>query len=103
MKTEVILSSLFIVWILIGTIRINFFNKNNEGLLTGLVSLASVVFGLFLILTDGIQFDYELNYNEIHQDISSVNLLFGKANVIIGLLFIIQSLIKYILWRIRRN
>jgi uncharacterized integral membrane protein len=103
MNIEIILSSILLLSIFIGTVRMYLFHKQNEGLFIGLVSMASIIFGLFLILIEGIQFDYDLNYFEVHQNSSPEILIFGKANVVIGLLFIFHSVAKYIVWRIRRD
>ena len=81
-------------------IRINIFKKDDLALLTGLISMISLIFGIFLAIKYGLILDYAKE-DKINQ--SSANLMSKAAIacVLTGLIFIIISIMKFIVWKIK--
>jgi hypothetical protein len=100
-KIEILISSIFILFVLIGAIRIKLFNKDNEGLIVGLMSMLSIIFGIYLWLKNGLILDYG-TVEEVTQSHASIMFELGITNILIWLIFIVIPIIKYIVWKIKK-
>jgi len=97
---EIIIAGILILFIFFETIRINFFKKDKNGLLTGLASMLSIMFGMYLTIWNGLTFDYG-SEEEIAKTHALTMGFLGIVNISIGVLFILISIIKYLIWRIK--
>lgn len=98
---EIIIAGMLALFVLFETIFINIFKKDKNALLTGMVSLLSVLFGLYLCMKNGLILDYGTEQEIIKSHAFTMYVL-GVANFCIGLLFIGISFIKYIIWQTRK-
>jgi len=81
-------------------IRINIFKKDDLALLTGLISMISLIFGIFLAIKYGLILDYAKEDMIIQ---SSANLMSktALACILSGLIFIFISIMKFIIWKVK--
>ena len=100
-KIEILISSVLILIVLIGAIRIKLFNKDNEGLMVRMMSILSIIFGIYLWLKNGLILDYG-TVEEVTQSHASIMFELGITNILIWLIFIVISIIKYIVWKIKK-
>jgi hypothetical protein len=100
-KIEIIISCILSAFILLGAIRIHFFKKETMELPVSLISLLSILFGFYLWIKNGIILDYGTP-EEINQTHTPMMVGLGVANAILGLLFIIISIIPYTARSIKR-
>ena len=99
---EIFISCILTLYVFIGAIRINLSKKDKNGLIVGLISMISIVFGIYLWIKNGLILDYGTE-EELIQTHAQIMFLFGIVNILIGLLFSIISILKYIFWRINRT
>ena len=86
-KIEILISSILTLFVLIGTIRINFFKKEKDGLMVGLLSMLSILFGIYLCIKNGVILDYG-TIEEINQTHAPIMSTLGIINLILGLIFL---------------
>lgn len=101
-KIEILISSILTLSVLIGAIRINLFKKKNDGLMVGMISMLSIMIGIYLWIKNGVTFDYGTEI-QIAQTHAPIMFALGVTNMLIGLSFIIISILKYIVWKIKRS
>jgi len=91
-----------ILFVLFEVIKINIFKKDNDALLTGLISLLLLGFGILLSIRYSVPLDYgtDEKINRPHVEIMSH---FAIANTLIGFGFILLSIIKFIIWKIKKT
>ena len=93
---EIIISVILSLYIIVELIRIIFFRRDNLALFTGFISLISIGFGIYLGIKNGIIIE------EIQESNAQIFYNFGIANILIGLLFLLISLAKFIIWKIKK-
>lgn len=95
---ELSISSLFSIYMLVGMYRNLVLRKDQNGLFLGLISLFSLAFGVYLWIKNGLILDYGTP-KEVANFYAAVGFAFGVANILLGLLFIGISILKYLFWR----
>jgi len=100
-KIEILISGVLTLFVLSGAIRIYLFKKDKHGLMVGLMSMLSIMFGIYLWIKNGMTLDYGTEV-QIDQSHAPIMFALGITNIIIGLLFIIVSILKYIVWKIKK-
>lgn len=100
-KIEILISSILTLPVLIGAIRINLFKKKNDGLMVGLISMLSIMFGIYLWIKNGMTLDYGTEV-QIAQTHAPIMFALGVTNMLIGLSFIVISILKYLVWKIKK-
>ncbi|MDD4150645.1 MAG: hypothetical protein PHE33_11535 [Bacteroidales bacterium] len=98
---EISLSAVMISFVLFETIKINIFKKDNDALITGLISLLLLGFGILLSIKYSVPLDYG-TVEEINRPHAEIMSYFAIANALIGFGFILLSIIKFIIWKIKR-
>ncbi len=98
---EILISSFMILFILCELIRINIFNKDNNALLTGLISLLVIGFGLYLWIKNGLIIDY-CSDNEIKKLKAELMYCIAIINILTGTFFGITSIFKLIIFKIKK-
>ncbi|HXJ98110.1 MAG TPA: hypothetical protein VNJ50_04635 [Gelidibacter sp.] len=83
-------------------VRINVFKIDKNALFTGLTSMISIGFGLYLIIKNGLILDYGTQ-PEISINWAGQMWFMGVVCLFIGLGFILSSIMKYIIWKLKRN
>src|SRR3989344_2710466 len=99
-KIEILFSSILSLSVIIGAIRTYLFKKQNDGLMLGVISMLSIMFGVYLWIKNGLILDYGTE-EKIVQTNAQLMSNFGTMNVLIGSLFIIISILKYFIWKIK--
>lgn len=89
-----------IFFILFELIKINLFKKDNEALLTGLISMILLGFGLYLAIKYGLLLDYG-TADEIINSNAKLMSFFAIANILTGLSFILFSIFKFLIWKVK--
>jgi len=100
-NVEIVISSIFILFVLILAIRIYLLKKENAELILVLISMLSILFGLYLCIKNGAILDYKTKI-QIAQANAESMFDFGKTNIVIGLFFIVISILKYLIWKIKK-
>ena len=88
-------------YVLVELIRINFFKKDNNALLTGLISMLLLGFSLYLWIKYGLTLDYG-SEEEIYKSEAELMYLIALIGFIIGFGFILISILKMIIWKIKK-
>ena len=83
-------------------LRINVLKIDKNVLFVGLTSMISIAFGFYLFIKNGLILDYGTQ-NEISNNWAGQMWFLGVACIFIGLGFILSSIIKYIIWKLKRN
>jgi len=96
----IIISGILILYILIEIIRINFLKKDNNALVAGLASVLLLLFGMYLLLKYGVISDYG-SLQEILESKAKTMSLIALLNITISIFFILLSVIKSIIWRLK--
>lgn len=100
---EIAISNLLVLYIIFEFIRIVFFKKTKNGLVAGLISLVSIFFGIYLLFKYGLLIDYNENTNEYQIPAMAGEMyILGLVCISAGLLFVITSIIKYLIWKINK-
>lgn len=100
-KIEILISSILTLSVLIGVIRNSLFNKEYDGLMVGMISMLSIIFGIYLSIKNGMILDYGTE-EQIAQNHAPIMSILGTTNIIIGLIFITISILKYIVLKIKK-
>ena len=100
-NVEIVISSIFISFVLILAIRIYILKKEHDELILVLISMLSILFGLYLCIKNGAILDYSSKI-QIAQANSKSMFDLGKTNILIGLFFIVVSILKYLIWKIKK-
>jgi hypothetical protein len=98
-NVEIVISSVFLLFVLIIAIRIYLLKKEHDELILVLTSMLSIMFGLYLYITNGVIIDYSTKI-QIAQAHAESMFDLGKTNILIGLMFIIISILKRLLRKI---
>lgn len=101
-KLELFISIALTLFVLIGTIRVNLFKKSNDALLIGLISMLSIMFGIYLWIKNGMTLDYGTEV-QIAETYAPIMLALGITNILVSLLFIFISIVKYLVWKISKD
>src|SRR5690554_5461015 len=96
----IIISGILILYILIEIIRINFLKKDNNALVAGLASVLLLLFGMYLLLKYGVISDYG-SLQEILESKAKTMSLIALLNITISIFFILLSVIKSVIWRLK--
>jgi hypothetical protein len=97
LKIELVISCALLLSVLTGAIHVTLFKKN-DGLTVGLISMLSILFGLYLLIKNGITLDYGTKL-QITKNHALIMARLGMANGITGLIFILFSIFKNIIVR----
>jgi len=81
-------------------IRINIFKNDENALFAGLTSMISIGFGLYLFVKNGLTLDYGTE-TEISSSWAEPMWFLGVVCILIGLSFIISSILKFIIWKLK--
>jgi hypothetical protein len=81
-------------------VRIIFFKIDKNALLVGLTSMISIGFGLHLFIKNGLILDYGTE-TEISTNWAGLMWLLGVVCILIGLGFIISSILKNLIWKLK--
>ena len=100
-NVEIVISSIFTLFVLILGIRLYLLKKENDELILVLISMLSILFGLCLCIKNGAILDYSSKI-QIAQANSKSMFDLGKTNILIGLFFIVVSILKYLIWKIKK-
>ena len=76
--------------------------KDNGALLAGLLSLLLLGFGLYLWIKNGITLDYGTQ-DIINKTRSELMFKIGIISVLFSLIFILVSIFKFIIWKIKKH
>lgn len=98
---EIIIAGLLILYIVFETIRINVFRKDKNGLIAGLASMLSILFGIYLSIKNGLTLDYG-TAEEAKNTHALTMACLGLVNILVGGFFILLSIIKFIVWGIKK-
>ncbi|MDD2413231.1 MAG: hypothetical protein PHR79_10000 [Bacteroidales bacterium] len=98
---EILIAGSMIFYVLFEIIRINLFKKSNNALSAGLISMLLLGFGIYLLIKYGLIVDYGADEEVIA---AKANWMFVLAilSVFVGLVFIFISIIKLIVWKIKK-
>lgn len=99
---DIIISLFLICYNSYEMVRIFFFRIDKNSLFTGLTSMVSIVFGLYLFVKNGLILDYGTQA-EISTNWAGQIWFLGVMCIFIGLGFILSSILKYILSTIKRK
>jgi len=88
-----------ILYVLYEFIRINIKHKDNNALTAGLVSMLLLGFGLYLWVKNGLILDYGTP-TEIKTSYSEIMFTIALISVFTGLIFILTSVFKFLIWKI---
>ncbi|MDD2387069.1 MAG: hypothetical protein PHP52_09845 [Bacteroidales bacterium] len=99
---EISLSVIMILFVLLGLIKISIFKKNTYTLPSILISLLLLGFGLYLSIKYGLVLDYGTE-DEIKCTHAELMYFFAITSVLTGLSFILISIIKFIIWKIKTS
>lgn len=91
-----------ILFVLFGLIKISIFKKNSFALPTALISLLLLGFGFYLSIKYGLVLDYGTE-DEIKSAHTELMYSFAITSVFTGLGFILISIIKFIIWKIKKT
>ena len=100
-NVEIVISSIFTLFVLILGIRLYLLKKENDELILVLTSMLSVIFGLYLCIKNGFILDYGTKI-QIAQSHAKGMFDLGKTNILICLFFIFVSILKYLIWKIKK-
>ena len=91
-----------ISFVLLELIRINIYKKDNNALLAELISMLLIGFGVYLWIKNGLILDYGIG-DEIKSAHAETMFSFAIASVLTGFVFILISLLKFMVWMIVKN
>jgi hypothetical protein len=100
-NVEIVISSIFILFVLALAIRIYLLKKEKAELILVLISMLSILFGLYLCIKNGAILDYGTKI-QIAQTHGESMFDLGKTNILISLFFIVISILKYLIWKIKQ-
>lgn len=83
-------------------VRINIFKIDKNALLVGLTSMISIGFGLYLFIKNGLMLDYGTE-TEISTNWAGPMWFLGVVCILIGLGFIVSSILKYIIYKLKNK
>jgi hypothetical protein len=63
--------------------------------------MLSILFGIYLLIKNGLVLDYG-TVEEVNQSHAQIMFAFGITNGVIGLTFIVISIVKYLVWKIKK-
>ncbi|MDY0216418.1 MAG: hypothetical protein RBS19_05630 [Bacteroidales bacterium] len=98
---EILISVSMILYVLFEIIRINVLKKSENALSAGLISMLLVGFGIYLWIKNGLILDYGVE-EEIIAAKADWMFVFAILSVFVGLVFILISIIKFIVWKIKK-
>jgi len=99
---ESIVAGLFISFILIVTFRTFVLRKNKGSLMFGLLSIIAIIFGIYLSLKSEFISNYSTKMDKIDIDYASLIGYLGFILICSGLLFVLSSIIQYLLFYLKR-
>ena len=99
---ELIIALCLIGYNLLEIFRINVLKIEKNALFVGLTSVISIAFGLYLFIKNGLLIDYGTEH-EITSNWAGPMWFLGVVCIFIGLGFILSSILKYVIWKIKRK
>lgn len=99
---EILISLLLIGYISFEIIRINIFKNDKGALLVSFASMISIGFGLYLFIKNGLILDYGTE-TEISTKWAGPMWILGVICGLIGLVFILSSIWKYLIWKLKNR
>lgn len=98
---EISVASILIGYNTFEFVRIGIFKIDKNGLILGLTSMIAIAFGLYLCLKNGIVLDYGTAF-EISESWAEFMWNLGLICLCLGFAFIVRSILKYVLWKLKQ-
>jgi hypothetical protein len=99
---ELIIALCLIGYNLLEIVRINVLRIDKNALFLGLTSVISIAFGLYLFIKNGLLIDYGTEH-EITSNWAGPMWFLGVVCIFIGLGFILSSVLKYVIRKMKRE
>jgi len=97
MVIESIFSLVLLIGICFFSIQIYFFKNNSNAILTGFISMLSLVFGIYLWIMNGVILEYGTE-KEIIESNATWLFTLGILNLLSGLAFIVLSISRFLVF-----
>lgn len=99
---DIIIALCLLCYNLFEFVRINAFKIDKNALFFGLTSMISIGFGLYLFIKNGLILDYGTQ-EEISNNWAGQMWFFGVACIFVGFGFILSSILKFIIWKLKKK
>lgn len=100
---ECIIAGLLISLILIVTFRTFILRKNKGSLMFGLLSIIAIIFGVYLRFKSELILSYSIKMDKIDLDYATLIGYLGLVLIYSGFLFVLLSIIRYLLFYLKRH